>query len=517
MKKNILLVDFLLHRDKKDSYLCYSSSLFLLQNLFEKEGVKAEILNLGELASEITYENFSDLILEKNPNYVGFSAMVNNYVNIIVLAEKIKNKSPETTIFLGGPQASIVAKETLENFPWIDFICCGEVEKIIPDLVKYFNDTQDLRKIKNIARREKDKVIENTQAPLLSGDEIPKMRYNKSFKKEVRVEGGRGCPYSCSFCSASIYWKNKFRPKSVKNLVSEIKKIKEETETDTITIIHDNFFTNRSDIIDFCKKIKSVDINWSCSVRADCLSPETIDLMSSSGCKSLFIGIESGDKKCQKIIGKNLDLNHADKIIKRASVENRMEVTTFFIIGFPHEAPEQIYKTVRKIAEYKNYNCLVSVNDLSPIKKNLEKQKLLFHPIFFERKPGYFSIYPEKEYPLIRNYPEIFFPHYRMQGENFSPYFPVALVHLINRLLLRFPKTFSSWVLSIDSNQFINDLEKITKSDDVFQISEKELSEIFDSSKILLNFIQEMEKKEDSNLKTSLEKDLSELKNPVHS
>ena len=45
-------------------------------------------------------------------------------------------------------------------------------------------------------------------------------------------------------------------------------------------------------------------IKWVCYARLDTLDEEVIAAMAASGCKQVFLGIESGSERIQRIIGK---------------------------------------------------------------------------------------------------------------------------------------------------------------------------------------------------------------------
>ena len=62
-----------------------------------------------------------DMLLS-NPKSIGFSTWCNSYPLSLLLARRIKKLNPGIPIIFGGPQATTLAVETLERYPFVDYI-----------------------------------------------------------------------------------------------------------------------------------------------------------------------------------------------------------------------------------------------------------------------------------------------------------------------------------------------------------------------------------------------------------
>ena len=60
-------------------------------------------------------------IVATEPDWVGFSTLCNSHPLVLLLARAVKHLSPQTLVVLGGPQASVVAEESMAAFPWIHY------------------------------------------------------------------------------------------------------------------------------------------------------------------------------------------------------------------------------------------------------------------------------------------------------------------------------------------------------------------------------------------------------------
>ncbi|QIB26837.1 B12-binding domain-containing radical SAM protein [Caloranaerobacter azorensis] len=254
--------------------------------------------------------------INKNSRIICFYTMCNSYHNIILLAKYLKKKREDLIILLGGPQASLTAKLTLETFPWIDIIGIGEGETIIEPLIKALSKQSSISHIQGIAYRENGKVICNPKPNLIKDlDELPFIDYDlvniEDYDEYVALDVGRGCPYECIYCSTKTFWNRRYRLKSINRIIDEIKHLKNKYNRNKFNFVHDSFVSSKLKILKFCEKIldEGLMIKWTCSARIDNLDEEVIIAMKKAGCTEIFLGIETGSTKLQKDIKKNLKLS----------------------------------------------------------------------------------------------------------------------------------------------------------------------------------------------------------------
>lgn len=501
--KKVLLVDLLPPRNLpsgKKSYN-YTLALILVKNLLEKEDLGVEIMNplkkisLNALKKEKNpYKKTAELVASRNPTHVGFSITTSSSINAIILAEEIKKINSEIKIFLGGPETNVLDKKILNNFSSIDFICRGEVEKIIPRLAKYIKGTEKLKNIQNITFREGRDIKRNSTCSPLKKEELPAVDYEKEDIGEIiRIEGGRGCPYNCTFCSTSIYWNKNFRPKPINKLVKEIKVNKNYFKTNTVSIVHDSFTGNKKRIKEFCKKMRGTGIRWNCSSRIDLLTPDVIDMMEESGCINIRVGIESGSQKIQKKIKKNLNLKKADAIIKHVVNNTKISITTFFIVGLPSEKPEDLYQTLKKISSYGRWNqCEAHVYWLRMRIGSLlyeeEKDNLFFDPAFYTQNHN-LVMDSKRELKLIKKFPDIFSTHYGLRIPGFSPYFFPSIKNIFSALVVISPKSLDMWMRTIDDSQLLfKEIKKMFDWGKKYFTTKEELLETFQEKNVIFEF-----------------------------
>ena len=159
----------------------------------------------------------------------------------------------------------------------------------------------------------------------------------------------RGCPYSCTYCSAPITAGRKMRYRDPVKIVDEIENLINKYGVKEIQIEDDNFTLKRHHAAAVCEEIlkRKIKIHWSLpnGVRIDKLDPELLKLMKKSGCYCMALGIESANQRIQDMTKKHLDINLVRKVVTWVK-ESGIDGVGFFILGFPTETREEIMKTI---------------------------------------------------------------------------------------------------------------------------------------------------------------------------
>lgn len=359
--KNIFFVNSLNKNEKKHHI---PLGILSLATILKNKSYNVKIIDLDYLylkkSIEIgqTYdediENISSYILDRSPDVVDFYTMCNSYHTSIMIAKKLKERNPSIKIMFGGPQASLTAEKSMLAFPWIDVIGIGEGENTIEDIVDALCTDKGFDNIKGVAYRKEGEIICNSELNLIADlDELPFIDYsliNMEDINAVPLDVGRGCPFGCTYCSTKTFWKRAFRLKSSQRILSEIKYMIDNYNIKNFDFVHDLFTANKVKVIEVCDLVieENLKIKWGCSARIDTLDEEVISKMAQAGCYAIFLGIETGSQRMQKLINKNLKLHKVYEVIDILKKYN-IEVTASFIYGFPNETFQDIEDTLNLI------------------------------------------------------------------------------------------------------------------------------------------------------------------------
>ncbi len=148
-----------------------------------------------------------------------------------------------------------------------------------------------------------------------------------------------GCPYQCVYCMAS---NRKWRARSVDNCIEELKQAKDKWGIKSFQIIDDNFSIDKARILDFCRKVKPLQMKWFClnGLRADLFDEDIAKVISDAGCQQISFGVETANPELLLKIKKGETLQEIEKAVLIAKKYFNM-VNLYFIIGLPGSSYQQ--------------------------------------------------------------------------------------------------------------------------------------------------------------------------------
>ena len=335
--------------------------LLVLLSTLKQAGFRSEIYTPHILiAKDKDLALVAEDILSKGSRSLGFSTWCNSFPVSLLLAEEVKRKNPDIPVVFGGPQASILAEMTVEQFPFVDFVLRGEADRTLPELITWLSDGKNgtAKDIPGLVYRDPStkEVISGSPGEMVQDlNELPVPVYERIYEKEnLRIDAGRGCPYRCTYCTTNQFFSRRYRVKSPDRIIREMKYCNEKLSVTGFGISHDMFTLKKEFIAEFAGQLSLLNksrkdpFTWTCSARTNCVSEEMLDQMKESGCIAIFFGIETGSDRIQKEIKKNLDLDHAISMVMYAS---GLGIFTFasYMAGFPGETRSDLSDTLESI------------------------------------------------------------------------------------------------------------------------------------------------------------------------
>ncbi|HVN74750.1 MAG TPA: radical SAM protein [Thermoanaerobaculaceae bacterium] len=334
-----------------------------LTGVLKREGIGTEVVDLDRLFltwlaerdgahnARGFHESVAAKLAEAGARVYGFGSICSSYPLTLRVATALKRLRADAVIVLGGPQATAAAEETVAEFPAVDVVVCGEGDLILPALVGALTDGGDLGSIPGVVFRRAGGVVRTPAGPLLTDlDSLPMPAFGAlPYVTEygfLPLEAGRGCPFSCTFCSTSQFFRHAFRTKSVRTLIGQILDLRRRYGVTNFEFVQDNFTVNRGRVVEFCEALlaSGARTTWSCSARTDCVDDALLDLMHKAGCRGIFFGVESGSERIQRVIRKGLDPAAARERIRHAT-RRKIEAAVALMAGFPEETREDLGKT----------------------------------------------------------------------------------------------------------------------------------------------------------------------------
>ncbi len=436
MKVTLIAIHQLSMETKIPLFRCLG--ILALSSALGLKSIDVEVLDLSNLnvGENQDYndalDKMTDAIISTNPKIVGLSTMSNNIVVALEICRRIKELQPDVVTILGGPGASFSAREILKSFKQIDIIIRGEADVSFPKLIVQIQSNESISQIKGVVCREGNQIRDNGWSdPIDDLDSLPIPDYricseDVDFEESVSIEMGRGCPFACTFCSTSSYFKRKFRVKSVDRILSEIKLVKEKFgDKRRIKMNHDLLTFNRKYIISLCDALPELGtpIKWGCSARLDSLDNEILSRMKEAGCDRIYLGIETVTERMQEIINKRLDLTKLDETVK-AAVELGYTLILSFIIGFPEETDDDLIALWDYIFRIKSIHLLrvkTQIHSLVPEPGsklfNKMKNNLVYDNYGGPGHSDFPPIHWRELRDMIKNHPQIFPTYYYINNQ----------------------------------------------------------------------------------------------------
>ncbi|MEM1655482.1 MAG: radical SAM protein [Nitrososphaerota archaeon] len=321
----------------------------------EEQGWKVRIID--GLTEGLSMQDIAGIVRSLQPEVAGITATTPAIYDAYEIARIVKEHSPNSLVLLGGPHATFMAHEVLEECPYIDVVVRGEAEETLKEILERIERGGDLSGVAGITYRAGDRIRENPPRGFIDDlDSLPIPAYNllpmeKYVVDRVRyaaIVTSRGCPYGCIFCSSSLQFGKRWRAHSPERVLEELMILRYDYGAREIEFLDDTFTLKMSRAEEISRMIVSegLDISWSASSRVNTFSRSLGEAMRRAGAHTIYFGIESGSDKTLRLIGKGIIRRQAVDAVKAAR-NSGLNALGSFIIGFPHEREEDIRATIK--------------------------------------------------------------------------------------------------------------------------------------------------------------------------
>jgi len=308
----------------------------------------------------------NDVILEaikqRQPALIGLSFLsTTSYPYAKILARQIRAANQQVKLAFGGVFASLNASLVKLQCPEVDFVCRGDGEQLILDLLDRMDDPQDVggltwakdgRVVSN-ANRAMERNLDQWPFPdreSLELDFVESMPLDVpavlSMERFTTMQTSRGCPWPCVFCDIPIFNEGKWRSRSPQHVTDEFKHL-QELGYGSVYFVDDHFLLQPKRIEAICKGVvdNGVTIQWGCEGRVDSVAQHLFPAMAKAHCRTLMFGVESGSQKILDRLKKEQTLKEVETAVVNAKQAGIEIVHGFFTVGNPDETVEDMQAT----------------------------------------------------------------------------------------------------------------------------------------------------------------------------
>jgi radical SAM superfamily enzyme YgiQ (UPF0313 family) len=301
-------------------------------------------------------------IQKRRPTLVGLSFLsTTSYPYAKMLARQIRACDSTVKLAFGGVFATLNAGLVKLQCPEVDFVCRGDGEQLLLDLVDHLDDP---RGVAGVTWTKAGRVVENPnraierrldQWPFPDREGLP-LDFVESMPLDVpavlsmerftTMQTSRGCPWPCVFCDIPIFNEGKWRARSAEHVVQELKYLQEHGYG-SVYFVDDHFLLQPKRIESICNGIMDVGltIQWGIEGRVDSVAQHLFPAMAKARCRTVMFGIESGSQKILDRLKKEQTLNEVTTAVGNAKSAGIEIVHGFFTVGNPDETVEDMRAT----------------------------------------------------------------------------------------------------------------------------------------------------------------------------
>ncbi len=312
-------------------------------------------------------------VREEEIGLVGIGAMTRMIAKAYQMADAIRSSG--VPVVMGGPHVTELPDEALglNGSPrHADAVALGEADETWPQIIKDAEDgaLKEIYRTTNGRGEEKKPSLQNY--PSIPWEKIDLEPFNlvpgilRPIFQRLRdgwgkfsvipIETGRGCPYGCEFCTVTGFFGNSIRFRKNESVVDEMLRLKAQARSNkgqiAVFFVDDNFAINTRRTKSLLRDIIAADaqLPWIGQISINLLrDQELIDLISASGGKWIFIGMESIDSANLSDVKKGH--NRPDEygaILARLAERNIFAITSF-IFGMDNDTPGVAERTLKQI------------------------------------------------------------------------------------------------------------------------------------------------------------------------
>ena len=337
--------------------------LLYLSSYLKSRGVDVGVFD-GTFRS---LEGFAEVLQNERPPVVGIASNLmtkRNALAMIALA-----KTAGARVVIGGPDPPHHAEAYLAS--GADVVVVGEGEQTLEELLPALladrtahNGSQwlaGLSSIHGIAFKpdhgEMVRTAPRALLPDLDRQPFPDRAaidlpaYLAAWRERhgvgtVSLITARGCPYTCTWCSRSVFGET-HRRRSVGNVADEVEAIVDRYQPERLWYADDVFAIHRAWTIAYARELerRRLRLPFECISRAERIDDDVADALQSLGCFRVWIGSESGSQRVLDAMKRKVSVGQVHDAAQRLR-RRGIEVGMFIMLGYDGERVEDLQATV---------------------------------------------------------------------------------------------------------------------------------------------------------------------------
>lgn len=299
---------------------------------------------------------------------LGISSYATQYSYLKPYAEGLRRLYPDAKIVCGGAGPTFSWRVILEHTP-VDVCVISEGEETFLDLLANLDSAGSVRGIalrdaegRAVRTEPRPPIRDLTSLPFPNRDLFDFERYTANSnavraatdspelrehpRRAADIIAGRGCPYTCTFCSRTF---SGCRLRPIDDLLAEVAMLVDRYQVGHLQFNDELVVVNKRRTLELCEGLRPFGLTWACQGRINQVDREILEAMRDAGCTQIGYGVESASQSILDAMDKRVDATTIVPVIEMTR-EVGIEPIIQYMYGFPGETDETIAATERFFA-----------------------------------------------------------------------------------------------------------------------------------------------------------------------
>jgi anaerobic magnesium-protoporphyrin IX monomethyl ester cyclase len=308
--------------------------------------------------------DFAHMLQRERPPIVGIAVNLMTKRNALRMMSMAR--AAGAWVVVGGPDPPHYADEYLAAGADIVVIGEGErtIEELLPILLKSPPGPEGSRSavIEDLAGVDgivfhggrtgpRSQLPDLDAQPFPDRPAVPIDRYLEAWRSRhgfapVSLITARGCPYTCTWCSRSVFGTT-HRRRSPGNVADEVELIADRYRPDRLWYADDVFAIHRGWTLEYAAELRKRNLRlpFECISRAERIDDSVADALAELGCWRVWIGSESGSQRVLDAMQRKVSVERvttACAMLRR----RRIQVGMFIMLGYDGERRDDLQATI---------------------------------------------------------------------------------------------------------------------------------------------------------------------------
>ncbi len=280
---------------------------------------------------------------------------------------KMLAEAPHPGLFIAhGSDASDQAEAYLRT--GFDVVAHRNAEKTIVEIMKRLKNRQapeQLTQLDGLSFLEAGQYVQRPPgktnlpleaSPLPAWEKMSLEPYREMWRRSqgyfsLNISTSHGCPYRCNWCAKPLYGRT-YKALPPEQAARHFHYLAVELGAEHLWVTDDIFGLKPGWLKAFADALEALNLHipYKCQNRADLITEESARQLARSGCREVWLGVESGSQKILDAMQKDETIDairNANRLLK----QNGVEVGFFLQYGYPGEGLKEIRQTLRLVRE----------------------------------------------------------------------------------------------------------------------------------------------------------------------